>query len=203
MTLIVVAFFTACGDSGAGNAGNKPANTAKATNAAAPAVDIAGAEAEIKKLRETAEAALGKNDADTMEKIYADNYMLVTIDGSVQTRAERLAALRSGDVKYTAFAYGEANTRVNPEGTGAIVIGKLTMKGTSKGKPIDGEYRVTQVYAKTKDGWKQVGGQATKIEGGGAAKADDKAKMNESQKSTGNAKIDAMAADDAEPPKKK
>ena len=99
-----------------------------------------------------------------MEKIYADNYMLVNIDGSVQTKAERLAALRSGDTKYSAFAYSEPNIRITPGGDEAVVIAKLAMKGTMKGKPQDGDYRVTQVYSKTKDGWKQISAQATKIE---------------------------------------
>ena len=150
----------------AGNSStNKPANAAaNNANAAAP-VNTAAVEAEIKKLMDAAQTALAKNDADAMDKIYAENYMLVNLDGSVQTRAERLAALRSGDAKYTAFSYSEPSIRINPEGTGAVAIARLAMKGMSKGKPMDGDYRVTQVYAKTKDGWKQVSAQATKIEG--------------------------------------
>jgi hypothetical protein len=38
------------------------------------------------------------------------------------------------------------------------------MKGTMRGKAVDGDFRVTQVYSKTKDGWKQISAQATKIE---------------------------------------
>ena len=79
------------------------------------------------------QAALSKNDADAMDKIYADNYTLVNTDGSVQTRAERLASLRSGEAKYTSFNYSEPNIRVNPEGNGAVVIAKISMKGTLKG----------------------------------------------------------------------
>ena len=146
---------------------NKPANAANTTTAA-PAGDTAAAEAEVKKLMDAAQTALAKNDADAMERIYADNYMLVNLDGSVQTKAERLAALRSGDTKYSSFNYSEPNIRVKPDGTSAIVIARLTMKGTTKGKPMDGDYRVTQVYGKMPDGsWKQITAQATKIEGGG------------------------------------
>lgn len=177
MLIVASLLLVSCGEPGAGNAGNKPANAANSANnatAAAPA-NAAAAEAEIKKLMDTAQTALAKNDADAMDKIYGDNYMLVNLDGSVQTRAERLAALRSGDAKYTAFSYSDANIRVNPEGTGAVVIAKLSMKGMMRGKPTDGDYRVTQVYSKTKDGWKQVSAQATKIEGGSEpAKTDEK-----------------------------
>ena len=159
---ISTVLMAACGDQGGGNTANKPANAANNANAAAP--NNAAVEAEVKKLMDMAAAALAKNDADAMEKIYNDNYMLVNIDGSVQTKAERLASLRSGDAKYTAFSYSDVNIRVKPEGDAAVVIAKLTMKGTLRGKPVDGEYRVTQLYGKTKDGWKQISAQATKIE---------------------------------------
>ena len=153
-------FMAGCNDSASTNSAAKPPNSNAAT--AAP-VDTAAVESDIRKLMDTAAAALAKNDADAMEKIYADNYMLVNLDGSVQNKAERLASLRSGDAKYTAFSYSDINIRVKPEGDGAIAIAKLTMKGTNKGKPADGDYRVTQVYMKTKDGWKQVTAQATPI----------------------------------------
>ncbi len=177
LAITALVLLSACGENAAPGNTNRPANTAANANAAntsSAAADPAAALAEIKALMATAEAGLAKNDADALEKVYADNYMLINIDGSVQNRAERLAALRSGGVKYESFVYSEPNIRVNPEGTGAIVITRLDMKGTSKGKRIDGAYRVTQVYAKSKDGWRQVGGQATRIEGDPAAKADDR-----------------------------
>ena len=179
MVCAVAAAFVlaACGAPAANNApaNNANANKAAGNTAAAPAADKAAAEAEVKKLMDTAQAALAKNDADAMDKIYADNYMLVNTDGSVQTRAERLASLRSGDAKYESFSYSEPNIRVNPTGDAAIVIAKLTMKGTMKGKAIEGDFRVTQVYAKRADGWKPITAQATKIEGGSEpAKTDEK-----------------------------
>jgi ketosteroid isomerase-like protein len=174
LTLALSLLMAACAEQGGGNTANKPANTAANTTASAP--NNAAAEAEIKKLMDTTQAALSKNDADAMEKVYADNYMTVNHDGSVQNRAERLSFLRSGDVKYNAFAFSDSNIRVNPEGNGAITITKLTVKGTFKGKPMDGTYRVTGIYSKTKDGWKLAGSQSTRIEGAEPAKTDaDKA----------------------------
>lgn len=169
--LVASIFIASCG-APAGNNGapaNKPANTG---NTATTTADPAAAEAEVRRLMADAAVALAKNDADAMDKIYADNYMLVNLDGSVQTRAERLASLRSGDAKYSAFSYSDASVRISPGGDDAVVIAKLTMKGVFRGKPTDGDFRVTQVYARTKDGWKQISAQATKIEAG--AKADDK-----------------------------
>ena len=176
-TTITTVLLSACGapagNNTATNNANKPAN-ANATTA--PAADTAAAEAEIKKVIDATQSALSKNDADAMDKIYADNYMTVNQDGSVQTRAERLAALRSGQVKYESFGFSDVNVRVNPEGNGAVTISKLTLKGTFKGKPMDGDFRVTGIYSKTRDGWKLAGSQTTRIEVGGSepAKTDEK-----------------------------
>jgi uncharacterized protein (TIGR02246 family) len=163
----IFVFSISCGNQPASNstanANAKPANAAGNSTAAAPAGDTASAEAEVRKLMDTAQAALAKNDADTMATIYADNYMLVNLDGSVQTKAERLASLRSGEAKYSSFIYSEPNIRITPGGDEAVVIAKLALKGVFRGKPTDGDYRVTQVYSKTKDGWKQISAQATAI----------------------------------------
>ncbi|MFN0277488.1 MAG: nuclear transport factor 2 family protein [Pyrinomonadaceae bacterium] len=204
VTLTIASLCMACGESGANSAGSKPANSAAGNaNVAAP-VNPAAIEADIKKMMTDVAGALAKNDADAVEKFYADNYMLVNVDGSVQTRAERLAALRSGDVKYSSFAYSDSQVRVNPEGTGAVAITKATFKAVNKGKPLDGDFRVTHVWSKMKDGsWKMVNAQATKIEGGDAAKTDDKPKADDKSKLANAAKADTMAGDDIEPPKKK
>lgn len=179
--LIAVSFiFTSCEAPAANNAtantGNKPANASN--TAPAPAADKTTAEADLKKLINGAAESLAKNDADAMEKVYGDDYMLVTQDGVVQSKAERIAAMKSGDIKFSSFAYNDISVRFNPEVTGAVVIAKATFKAAQKGKSIDGDYRVTQVWGKDKSGaWKQYSAQATKIEAGAAlapAKADDK-----------------------------
>jgi ketosteroid isomerase-like protein len=184
--LVALAFACAICFSGCGNqpaAYNSNANTnARVANSNAnttvAAGDTASAESEVRKLMDAAQAALSKNDADGMDRIYADNYMLVNNDGSVQTRAERLASLRSGEAKYTSFSYSEPVIRVNPEATGAVVIAKLSMNGTFKGRTLNGDCRVTQVYSKTKDGWRQVSAQATPITGGGSSAANTSSPMS-------------------------
>jgi ketosteroid isomerase-like protein len=145
---------------------NARSSSTNANSTMPSSADTASAEAEIRKLMDAGQAALSKNDADAMDKIYADNYTLVNTDGSVQSRAERLASLRSGEAKYTSFSYSEPSIRVNPEGNGAVVIAKISMKGTFKGKSLDGDFRVMQVYSKTRDGWRQISAEATPITAG-------------------------------------
>lgn len=175
--LIAASFLTACDPAANSNMANKPANAA---NNAAPAANSAAVESEIKKLVNETAAALAKNDAAALEKLYSDNYMLVNLDGSVQNKSERLASIKSGDTKFDSFAYDEINVRSNPEGTGAVVIARATATGMNKGKKIEGTIRVTQVWSKTKDGWRQVSGHATQIAGVATSPAANTAASNSS-----------------------
>jgi len=170
-TLIVATFmFTSCGAPAANNAAANNSNKPAANTATAPAADAAAIEAELKKLVTEYAASTSKNDVAAYEKATTDNFMFVSNDGSVYTKAQRVDSMKSGATKYDSLTYDDLNVRVNAEGNGAVVIGKATVKGTNMGKPIDETVRVTQVWSKTKDGWKMASLQATNI----TAKADDK-----------------------------
>ncbi len=158
---LALGFLTACEP--AANTGNKPAN-APANNASTAApVNAAAVETDIKKMVGDVYMALAKNDADALEKYYADTYMLVDLDGSVKTKAARFAELKSGDVKFESVAADEISVRSNPEGTGAVSIARVNAKSVSKGMVSEGPVRVTTVWSKTKDGWKAVSAHATRI----------------------------------------
>ena len=151
-----------CGEqAGSGNGANKPAN-APGNNATKPAADTATIEADIKKmLASSAEALSGPNAADSFERTTTDSYMFIGPDGAVATRADRAKSLRSGDSKYESLKYDDVRVRVNPEGTGAVSISTVTVKGTNMGQKVDGAYRSTHVWSKTPDGWKLAHGHVT------------------------------------------
>lgn len=197
LTLFVASLFMACGDSGAGNTGSKPTNVANAANAAAPAADPKAAEAEVRKVMEGIKAGLSANNADAMDKVYADNYTFVGNDGVMMNKAERLAAIRSGELKYTSFAYTEEKITVNPDGNSAVGIFKINATGTMKGKPMSGDTRTTGVFVKTKDGWRLMSASNVKMESGAAAKTDDKAKDEDKAKADDKAKMEEKASDKA------
>ena len=168
-----IGMFTGCGAPAANNAvaNNKPANAAN--TATAPAADAAAIETEIKKLANDGVTAITKGDTGALDKLWADNYMFVGQDGVVSTKAQRIESMKSGSSKIETLTYDEMSVRSNAEGTGAILVGRATVKGTNMGKPVDGQMRFTQVWSKTKDGWRSVSGQVTAITAS-AAKADDK-----------------------------
>ena len=189
-----IGMFTGCGAPAANNAvaNNKPANAAN--TATAPAADAAAIETEIKKLANDGVTAITKGDTGALDKLWADNYMFVGQDGVVSTKAQRIESMKSGSSKIETLTYDEMSVRSNAEGTGAILVGRATVKGTNMGKPVDGQMRFTQVWSKTKDGWRSVSGQVTAI-AAGAAKADDK--------KTADSKADDKKAADKAPPANK
>jgi ketosteroid isomerase-like protein len=168
-TLIVASFLIAC-DPGA-NTANKPANAAANNANAAPAANAAAIETDLKKLANDMAAAQVKGDTATLEKLWSDNYIFVGPEGAVSTRAQRLDSMRSGDTKIASLAYDEMSVRSNAEGTGAILIGRVTVDGVNLGKPVKGQYRMTQVWSKTKDGWRLASGQVTPITAASTAPA--------------------------------
>lgn len=191
ITIFTTLFFAACGDQGAGNKPANAANTANTANAANSnaAANSAAAEADLKKLVTEYAASTAKNDVAAYDKNTSDNFMFVGNDGAVYTKAERLASMKSGETKYDSLTYDDLNVRLNPEGNGAVVIGKATVKGTNMGKPIDASVRVTQVWSKTKDGWKMASLQATNI----TAKPDDKKAANSNTAASNTAANTAKA----------
>lgn len=169
--LVAASLLGACNQGAANSAANTTANAAnKVANAAAsPAADAAAIETEIKKTISDMAATLQKNDADAIQKLYSDNYTFVGPDGALATGAQRIASMKSGDTKYDSIVYDEVTVRSNPEGNGAVSISRATVKGKNLGKSIDGQFRVTHVWSKTKDGWRLVSAQTTPITASSAA----------------------------------
>ena len=184
--MLAVAWISgACESAGTNNTANKPANAANtAANTAAKPADAAAIDTEIKKAVSDMAAALQKGDAAYFEKLYTDNYMFVGPDGSTSSGPDRVASMKSGQTKYETISYDEVSVRSNPEGNGAISISRATVKGVNLGKPVDGKYRVTHVWSRTKDGWRLASGQTTLIAGGSTSPPSNTAATNSNAPNT-------------------
>ncbi|HEX6625911.1 MAG TPA: nuclear transport factor 2 family protein [Pyrinomonadaceae bacterium] len=108
-------------------------------------------------------AALGRNDDAALDRIYADDYTLVNESGGLTTKAPRLAAIRSGELKFESAGYDEANIRLY--GNTAVATYRVMIKGQFKGQDVGGQLRVTSTLVKTKARWQLVATQATSIGG--------------------------------------
>ena len=117
-------------------------------------------QAEVAALDTAFQAAVKANDADTMAKILADDYVLVLGDGSTQSKADLLVEAREKHRHYEQQDELEQHVRV--WGDTAVVTAKLWLKGTRRdGSVFDYRLWFSDTYVRTPQGWKYVLGQAS------------------------------------------
>jgi ketosteroid isomerase-like protein len=103
--------------------------------------------------------AVQKNDAATMDRLLADNFVLVTGSGKVYSKADLLQEAKSGQIVYERQEDSLQVVRV--WGETAVVTAKLWAKGTESGKPFEYTLWFSDTYVHTSSGWRYVFGQAS------------------------------------------
>ena len=107
------------------------------------------------------QAAVERNDAATMDRILADDFVLVVGKGTVYTKADLLKEAREKSSIYEQQKEIENSQKVRVWGDTAVVTAKLWLKGTSGGKEFDRKLWFSDTYVRTKDGWRYVFGQSS------------------------------------------
>jgi ketosteroid isomerase-like protein len=108
------------------------------------------------------QAAVARNDAETMGRILAEDFVLVTGLGKAYDRDDLLAQARSREVSYERQeeVEGTQTVRVYGDDT-AIVTALLWVKGTKAGsEPFDYKLWFSDTYVRTPQGWRYAFGQA-------------------------------------------
>ena len=105
------------------------------------------------------QAAVKNNDVAVMDRILADDFVLVTGSGETYTKADLLKAARSGRLHYEHQDDTEQTVRV--WGDTAVITAKLWAKGTNDGKPFDDTVWFSDTYVRTPAGWRSVLGQSS------------------------------------------
>lgn len=119
---------------------------------------------EIDHLEEVWRSALLKADTAAMSSLLADDYIGITPTGTVQTRDEALAALRSGRMHFTTLEISDRKVRFY--GSTAIVTSTAEVEGVTPEGNLTGNYRYTRVYAQDPQRvWKIVSFEANRIVG--------------------------------------
>ena len=103
--------------------------------------------------------AVKKNDAATMDRILADDFVLVTGRGKTYTRADLLKEARAGKTVYE--HQEDTSQTVRVWGDTAVVTALLWAKGTEDGKPFEYKLWFSDTYVRTPTGWRYVFGQAS------------------------------------------
>ena len=109
------------------------------------------------------QAAVERNDADTMARILHPDMILVVGRGDVYTRDDLLRSASERDVEYEHQIEDEGTQIVRLYGDDtAIVTARLWLKGaTRKGEAFDRRLWFSDTYVRTADGWRYAFGQSS------------------------------------------
>jgi ketosteroid isomerase-like protein len=105
------------------------------------------------------QAAVKNNDAATMDRILADDFVLVTGRGKTQSKADLLKEARSKAIIYE--NQEDSNQKVRVWGDTAVVTALLWAKGTEEGKPFDYKLWFSDLYVRTATSWRYLFAQAS------------------------------------------
>jgi len=103
--------------------------------------------------------AVKQNDAATMARILADDFVLVTGRGATFTKEDLLREARDATTTYKRQDIETRTVRV--WGNTAVVTALLWIKGVRDGRPIDYRLWFSDTYVRTPDDWRYVLGQAS------------------------------------------
>ena len=105
------------------------------------------------------QAAVKVNDANTMDRILADDFVVVLGTGQIYTKSDLLDMARTKRVQYEHQEESDQTVRV--WGDTAVVTAKLWLKGVDQGKPFEWHVWFSDTYVRTPSGWRYVHGQAS------------------------------------------
>ena len=129
--------------------------------AAAAGQSKGGDEAALKAIEAKWDAATLKGDATALGSIIADTYIQTTSEGKVRGRAETLAQLKSGEIKYQSAMADDLKIQVF--GDAAVVNGRWRGKYVEKGKQMDVTERFTDTFIRQNGQWRCVATHSTTI----------------------------------------
>jgi len=103
--------------------------------------------------------AVKNNDVDTMDRILADDFALVTGNGQVYTKADLLMEAAEKNVIYE--RQEDYNRTVRVWGDTAVVTALLWAKGADHGEPFNYKVWFSDTYVRASTGWRYVLGQSS------------------------------------------
>jgi uncharacterized protein (TIGR02246 family) len=109
------------------------------------------------------QAAVERNDAETMARILHPDMILVVGRGAVFTREDLLRSARERDIEYERQVEDEGTQVVRLYGQDtAVVTARLWLKGTPReGAAFDRRLWFSDTYVRTPEGWRYAFGQAS------------------------------------------
>jgi ketosteroid isomerase-like protein len=117
---------------------------------------------EIDQLEEKWRKAMLVGDVTAMDSLLADDYIAISARGTLHTKEDTLAKMRSGRRHITALQLSDSKVRFY--GTTALVTSFAHVTGVNADGEAIGDFRYTRVYVRNALGeWKIVSFEASRI----------------------------------------
>jgi hypothetical protein len=118
-------------------------------------------EKEVLQIEEERDQAMIKGDIATLDRIFADDYFWVSVNGTIHAKAERLSDLRSGVVKYESFKQDNYRLHIYPDTV--VMLGRAISPVRYHERVNRNPRQFTNVYTKEDGRWRLVVHQSTPI----------------------------------------
>jgi ketosteroid isomerase-like protein len=101
------------------------------------------------------------NNISEVDRLLADDYLGISANGTLETKADELTRRRSGTLHITQLDLSDIKVRVY--GDTAVVTSKADVVGKNGDRDISGKFRYTRVYSNRLGEWRIVSFEASRI----------------------------------------
>ncbi len=117
---------------------------------------------QIEELEQQWRVATLSADIVTMDRLLSDDFVGISWNGQVNTKAMQLDRTRNRTFALTRLDLSDFKVKI--VGNVAIVTARAELQGTSDGADLNGSFRYTRVYQKLPSGaWKITNFEATRV----------------------------------------
>jgi len=116
---------------------------------------------DVIKLENEFARSVASNDVDALDRILADEWIIIDPDGSIIDKARFLGVIKSGALSHESME--STDLRVRLYVNTAVVTGLTTTKGKFMGQDFASCERATDIFVKQTDRWQCVLTQLTRF----------------------------------------
>jgi ketosteroid isomerase-like protein len=118
--------------------------------------------AEVKEMIVKYHEALMRRDVVALERIWSDDYLLTNADGSLFSKAQRLADIKSGVTGFESISCNEDEIKLRAYEDMVVANIPITLKGQYSEKEVSGQFHSLHVWVRRGGRWQLVAHQITR-----------------------------------------
>jgi ketosteroid isomerase-like protein len=103
------------------------------------------------------------NNVSEVDRLLADDYLGISANGTLETKADELTRRRNGSLHITQLDLSDIKVRIY--GDTAVVTSKAALVGKNGDRDISGRFRYTRVYSNRNGQWRIVSFEASRVSG--------------------------------------